>query len=129
MEKVLITLCGRAGSKGFRNKNLKMFDGLPLSYYSLAAAEGFIKQNPGVSVDICLNTDSPDLVKVVTEKYPEVHVIDRPEELCGDIVPKMKVFQHSLAEMERRKATQYDYLIDLDITSPLRQVNDVTGAY
>ena len=36
MEKVLITLCGRAGSKGFRNKNLKMFDGLPLSYYSLA---------------------------------------------------------------------------------------------
>ena len=129
MEKVLITLCGRAGSKGFRNKNLKMFDGLPLSYYSLAAAEGFIKQNPGVSVDICLNTDSPDLVKVVTEKYPEVHVIDRPEELCGDIVPKMKVFQHSLAEMERRKGTQYDYLIDLDITSPLRQVNDVTGAF
>ena len=70
MEKVLITLCGRAGSKGFRNKNLKMFDGLPLSHYSLAAAEGFIRQNPDVKVDICLNTDSPDLVKVVTEKYP-----------------------------------------------------------
>lgn len=129
MEKVLITLCGRAGSKGFRNKNLKMFDGLPLSYYSLAAAEGFIQQNPGLKVDICLNTDSPDLVKVVTEKYPEVQVIDRPEELCGDIVPKMKVFQHSLAEMERRGETRYDYLIDLDITSPLRQVQDVTGAY
>ena len=59
MEKVLITLCGRAGSKGFRNKNLKMFDGLPLTLDRVLAAEGFIKQNPGVSVDICLNTDSP----------------------------------------------------------------------
>lgn len=38
MEHVLITICGRAGSKGFKNKNLKIFDGLPLSHYSLAAA-------------------------------------------------------------------------------------------
>ena len=30
MEHVLITICGRAGSKGFKNKNLKIFDGLPL---------------------------------------------------------------------------------------------------
>ena len=32
---VLISICGRAGSKGFKNKNLKIFDGHPLSYYSL----------------------------------------------------------------------------------------------
>ena len=69
-----------------------MFDGLPLSYYSLAAAEGFIKQNPGVSVDICLNTDSPDLVKVVTEKYPEVNnegANDFIEWICSDEVQEL----------------------------------------
>ena len=32
MEHVLVTICGRAGSKGFKNKNLKIFDGLPLSH-------------------------------------------------------------------------------------------------
>ena len=38
-KRVLITICGRAGRKGFKNKNLKIFDGFPLSYYSLSAAE------------------------------------------------------------------------------------------
>ena len=36
MKKLLITICGRAGSKGFKNKNLKTFCGRPLVYYSLA---------------------------------------------------------------------------------------------
>ena len=57
MENVLITICGRAGSKGFKNKNLKIFDGLPLSHYSLAAAELFIGQHPELHVDLCLNAE------------------------------------------------------------------------
>ena len=41
MNRLLITICGRAGSKGFKNKNLKTFCGHPLVYYSLSAAELF----------------------------------------------------------------------------------------
>ena len=129
MEHVLITICGRAGSKGFKNKNLKIFDGLPLSHYSLAAAKLFEQQNPQLCVDICLNTDSELLINTVVEKYPEVHVLRRPQELCGDVVPKMMVYQHSLREMERRMGQRYEHLIDLDITSPLRQAQDVSGTY
>ena len=33
----LFTVCGRAGSKGFKNKNLKSMLGVPLVYYNLAA--------------------------------------------------------------------------------------------
>ena len=117
MEHVLVTICGRAGSKGFKNKNLKIFDGLPLSHYSLAAAKLFERQNPQLSVDICLNTDSELLINTVVEKYPEVSVLRRPQELCGDVVPKMMVYQHSLREMERRMGQRYAHLIDLDITS------------
>lgn len=127
-QNVLITICGRAGSKGFRNKNLKIFDGLPLSHYSLAAAELFRRQRPDLDVDVCLNTDSDLLIETVASKYPEVSVVERPAELCGDVVPKMRVFQHSLRVMEERTGKQYDTLIDLDITSPLRRVNDVAGA-
>lgn len=129
MKNVLITICGRAGSKGFKNKNLKIFDGHPLSYYSLAAALLFVQQHPELHVDLCLNTDSDLLIDVVTKAYPEVKVLERPEELCGDVVPKMCVYQHSLREMERRTGQRYDHLIDLDITSPLRRVQDVDGAY
>ena len=128
-KRVLITICGRAGSKGFKNKNLKIFDGYPLSYYSLSAAELFIRSRPDLAVDVCLNTDSGLLIDVITKKYPEVTVLTRPEELCGDIVPKMPVYQYSLRQMEQKKGYEYDTLIDLDITSPLRQTGDIEGAY
>ena len=61
MNRLLITICGRAGSKGFKNKNLKTFCGHPLVYYSLSAAELFIKKHPELHIDIALNTDSPEL--------------------------------------------------------------------
>lgn len=129
MKKVLITVCGRAGSKGFKNKNLKIFCGQPLVYYTLAAAKLFAAQRPDLAVDVALNTDSAMLVDIVAQKYPEIRHIERPEELCGDTVPKMAVFQQTLAEMEKLRGEQYDYLIDLDITSPLRRAEDVKGAF
>ena len=128
-KRVLLTICGRAGSKGFRNKNLKTFNGYPLAHYSLSAAMLFIESRPDVAVDICVNTDSEPLARLISGKYPEVTVLPRPEELCGDVVPKMAVYQQSLREMERQKRRRYDYLIDLDITSPLRQVQEVAGAF
>lgn len=129
MKRVLITVCGRAGSKGFRNKNLKVFCGEPLVYYTLSAAGMFCSQRPDLGVDVALNTDSPELRELVAARYPEVVSIPRPEELCGDTVPKMAVFQQTLAEMERRTGVPYDYLIDLDITSPIRRAQDVAGVF
>ena len=129
MKKVLLTICGRAGSKGFRNKNLKIFLDQPLVYYTLASAFDFKERVKDAQVDICLNTDSQELIDIVGAKYPEVWIIPRPEELCGDIAPKMQVFQQSLSYMERTQRVFYDYLVDLDITSPLRQIDDVLGAY
>ena len=67
MKRLLITICGRAGSKGFKNKNLKNFCGKPLVYYSLSAAELFIKKHPELEIDVALNTDSEDLARLVAE--------------------------------------------------------------
>lgn len=128
MKHVLITVCGRAGSKGFANKNLKNFCGRPLVYYTLSAAQLFCAQRPDLAVDLCLNTDSEHLAALVQRAYPEVELLRRPAELGGDTVPKMAVFQHSLATMEQRRDVRYDMLIDMDITSPLRQSEDLAGA-
>lgn len=129
MKRVLITICGRAGSKGFRNKNLKTFCEKPLVYYTLSAAFLFKATRPDVAVDVCLNTDSELLVELVKAKYPEVTYIPRQADLCGDTVPKMAVFQNSLAEMEKKTGRRYDYVMDLDITSPLRTEKDVENAF
>ena len=110
MKRLLITICGRAGSKGFKNKNLKNFCGKPLVYYSLSAAELFIKNHPELEVDIALNTD-------------------RGAELGGDRVPKVEVYKDSFARMEARTGKPYDAMIDLDITSPLRTEQDIENAF
>lgn len=128
MKKLLITICGRAGSKGFANKNLKTFCGKPLVYYTLSAAGLFAAAHPEVQVDIALNTDSQYLADLVAAKYPEVVFLPRGEALGGDTVPKMAVFQDSLARMEERNG-RYDYVMDLDITSPLRTAADVENAF
>lgn len=127
-KRVLVTVCGRAGSKGFRNKNLKTFCGRPLVYYTLSAAELFQQARPDLAVDICLNTDSTELAQLVEAKYPEVVFLPRGESLSGDTVPKMAVFQDSLARMEKKTGEKYAYLVDMDITSPLRKSGDVAGA-
>ena len=70
MKRLLITICGRAGSKGFKNKNLKNFCGKPLVYYSLSAAELFIKKHPELEIDVALNTDSEDLARLRSSTCP-----------------------------------------------------------
>ena len=129
MERLLITICGRAGSKGFKNKNLKTFCGHPLVYYSLSAAELFLKSRPDLHADLALNTDSPELAALVAEKYPEVVFLPRGAELGGDRVPKMAVYQDSLRRMEQQTGAPYTALMDLDITSPLRTAADVANAF
>jgi CMP-N,N'-diacetyllegionaminic acid synthase len=130
MNNILITICGRAGSKGFKNKNLKTFLGTPLVYYTVAIAEDFKNRLASeCNTTICLNTDSRDLQVLVSKKYKDVEIIDRISDLGGDKVPKMAVWHNSLDIIENRNNTKFDYVIDLDITSPLRQIDDVVNAY
>lgn len=129
MKNILITICGRAGSKGCKNKNLKDFLGKPLVYYTLSAAFDFKNRVQNASVDICLNTDSPDLWTIVSNKYPEVVYIDRNKQLGEDKVPKAAVWHNCIDVLEAKFNKKYDYMIDLDITSPLRQKDDILNAY
>lgn len=130
MKNILITICGRAGSKGFKNKNLKTFLGTPLVYYTVALAEDFKERlYMECNTTICLNTDSKDLQRIVSEKYHNITIIDRSPELGGDKIAKMAVWHNSLDIMEAMLNIKYDYVIDLDITSPLRQIDDVVNAY
>lgn len=128
---ILFTICGRAGSKGFKNKNLKSFLGIPLVYYSVAAIALYIKSDSAKenNIDVVLNTDSEDLIGIVTEqKELQIQVIRRESSLGGDAVPKVSVIKDCLLKMEEHNKKNYDIVVDLDITSPLRTVQDIENA-
>ncbi|HVI42365.1 MAG TPA: acylneuraminate cytidylyltransferase family protein [Anaerovoracaceae bacterium] len=123
---ILITICGRAGSKGLRNKNIREFLGKPLIHYTIVAAYLFRGRRSGDLVDICVNSDSDELLSIAG-KY-DVIGIERPEELAQDASPKVPAIRYSLEYMEERLSRQYDFVIDLDITSPLRKTTDIENA-
>ena len=123
---ILFTICGRAGSKGIRNKNIRDFLGKPLPLYTLSAIQLYAERNPDFNIDVALNTDSEQLVEIVSESgmYP-VNVIQRKQKLAGDYVAKTEVILDTLLSMEQCKGKKYDMLVDLDLTSPLRTVDNI----
>lgn len=124
--RILFTICGRAGSKGIKNKNIRDFVGKPLPYYTLSAIDLFVKRNPDISYDIVINSDSDILLKMMKENpMLPVDTIERDASLAGDTIGKIDVIRNCIDTMEQRKSTNYDVVVDLDITSPLRRVKDL----
>lgn len=125
--RILFTICGRAGSKGIKNKNLRDFVGKPLMYYSISAIDLFLKRTElDVEADIVINSDSKELLSMgMRNGMRALDTIERSEELAGDTIGKVAVIQDCLIKMEKKKGYNYDAVIDLDITSPLRKVQDL----
>lgn len=124
--KILFTICGRAGSKGIKNKNLRLFCGKYLAHYTISAIDLYLKRHPEIQYDIVVNSDSHELLNLVSENgLREVRKIERDESLAGDLIGKIAVINDCLAKMEKQLDCHYDMVVDLDITSPLRTVNDL----
>lgn len=123
---ILFTICGRAGSKGFKNKNLKEMNGVPLVYYTIAVIRKFIERHKGDNISVALNTDSAELQETVRHQHilEGIEIVDRKPELAGDRVAKVDVIRDTFLILKER-GHLFDIVIDLDITSPLRTVADV----
>lgn len=127
----LFTICGRAGSKGLANKNVSTFCGLPLVYYTLSAIALTAKQleQEGNPYKVALNTDSDQLAELVNSQHElEILHINRESCLAGDHVPKVTVIENTLVRAEKYWGCTFDYVIDLDITSPMRTCADILKA-
>ncbi len=127
---ILFTLCGRAGSKGVRGKNARDFLDIPLVWYSMADIVLYMERYlANDHIDIVLNTDSEDLKKLVQQvKEIDVTYLPREASLGGDKVPKVAVILDCLNRAETHFQIQYDMVVDLDITSPLRSVQGIRNA-
>ena len=126
---LLFTLCARAGSKGVKSKNSRIFMGYPLVYYTLSAYESFkSKYGSGYNhIDLALNTDSAQVLEQCRNAKTAFEYISREQILGGDKVAKADVIRDTLQKMECRTKKKYEVISDLDLTSPLRTVDDING--
>lgn len=124
--RILFTICGRAGSKGIKNKNLKNFIGYPLPYYTLAIIDLYSRKHSQHECVTVINTDSDDLVRLIkTYTNVKAYVVDRPSKLAEDNAPKVPVIEYSYTKIKEMLNVEFDMIVDLDLTSPLRTLNDL----
>ena len=124
--KILFTICGRAGSKGIKNKNLRKFCGKYLAHFTVSTIDLYLIRHPEIDADIVVNSDSNELLElVVNNGLRKIDRIVRDENLAGDTIGKISVINDCLEKMESRCQVKYDMVVDLDITSPLRTVQDL----
>lgn len=123
--KILITLCARGGSKGIPGKNIRMINGAPLISYSINHARQFASIFAG---DITLSTDSTE-IKEVSSQYGIQTDYVRPGYLSTDNAGKVETIAHVLAYEEQQRKQAYDFVLDLDVSSPLRNIADLIDAF
>lgn len=120
--KRLCTICARSGSKGVKDKNIRILLDKPLIAYSILQA-----QATGLFDEIVVSSDSEKILSIAKD-WGVQYLIKRPEELASDEIGKIPAIVHCVLEMEKRTQKQYDLIIDLDVTSPLRDISDIKGA-
>ena len=123
---ILITICARGGSKGIPGKNIKMLNDKPLIGYTIDIAKRFQKKHS--NVEIALSTDSDAIIKVAEECGLHSDY-KRPEALGGDTVGKIDAIKDIVLYTENAKGIRYDYVLDMDVTSPLRTLEDLEEAF
>ncbi len=122
---ILITICARGGSKGIPGKNIKILGGKPLIAYTIDTANK-VKEKY-TSTAVALSTDSEE-IKNVAAKYGLKTSYTRPDRLAGDNVGKIDAIQDVLFFHEKLHNMKYDYVLDMDVTSPLRNLEDIEKA-
>ncbi|MBF0444860.1 MAG: acylneuraminate cytidylyltransferase family protein [Magnetococcales bacterium] len=115
---VLGIIPARGGSKGLPGKNILDLAGKPMIAWTIEAAHesNFIDR-------LILSSDDEKIVEVAKEWGCEVPFV-RPASLAGDEATSIDVALHALDSVPQ----QYDYIVWLQPTAPLRLAEDIDMA-
>lgn len=122
---ILITVCARGGSKGIPGKNIKPIAGKPLINYSLDVAKSLAEKH---NAKIAVSTDDIAIKKAAEDCGIKTDYV-RPDFLATDSAGKIDTIRDLLFYEESLVDFKYDYVLDLDVTSPLRTLKDLEQAF
>ena len=113
----------RSGSQGLKGKNIKLINGKPLMYFTIKQA---IKSK--IFDSIVVSTDSKKML-VRAKSFGAEGWFIRPKRLASNTCSKIPAIKHALKEAEKFYNKKFKFIVDLDVTSPLRRVEDIVSAY
>lgn len=116
----IISICARGGSTGLPGKNIRPLLGKPLLAWTIEQARA-----SGLADRVLVSTDSEEIAAVARDFGAEVPFL-RPAALATASAAKLPVIQHLVAWVEAESGP-VGRVIDLDPTSPLRDVADIHG--
>ena len=119
--RTLVIIPARGGSKGIPRKNIKLFNGKPLIYYTIDCARAICPDE-----EICVSTDDAEIISVVEQYSLKVPFV-RPAELATDTAGTYEVLLHAL-DFYEKKDVHYDIVVLLQNTSPFRTPQQVKEA-
>lgn len=118
----LAIIPARGGSKGLPGKNIKELCGKPLIAWSIEAG---LKSK--YIDEVMVTTDSQDIADIA-KKYGANVPFLRPDYLANDIATSFDVIKHTIDFYKNEFKREFDYIILLEPTSPLREVSDIDNA-
>ena len=118
MTNVVTIIPARGGSKNIKNKNLKIFNGKPLIYWTILQAKKTKHCNK-----IYVSSDDEKILNYA--KKLECIAIKRPKTLSSDNSSSEEAIKHTINNI---KDTKIDYIVFLQCTSPLRSASDIDNA-
>ena len=120
MKKNYAFIFARGGSKELKNKNIKLFNGKPLIYYSINLAKKSKKIKK-----IFVSSDDKKILEI-SRKYGAQTIL-RPKSLSKDNSSELNAWKHAINYV-KEKGENFDNFISLPCTSPLRNLKDINKA-
>jgi CMP-N,N'-diacetyllegionaminic acid synthase len=119
---IVCVIGARGGSKGLAGKNIRPLLGKPLIAWSIEQALACAE-----ITRVVVSTDSEAIAEVARAYGAEVPFMRR-DDLANDTAGKWGVWRHALDACELHFGEPIDLYVDLDCTSPLREVEDIRRA-
>ena len=108
----------RGGSKGLPGKNIRLLGGIPLLAHGIRLAQKLDQVER-----IFVSTDDASIAAIAKEFGAEV--IARPAELATDTASEWMAWRHAINYVRETLGLDFDVLLSLPATSPLRNEDDV----
>ncbi len=118
---ILAIIPARSGSKGIKDKNIKILNKKPMIAYTIEAA---IHSN--AFKDVIVSTDSQEYANISKDYGAQVPFI-RPRYLSTDLTTTEDVIIHTIDQL-KKMGNEYDYFMVLQPTSPLRDSKDISNS-
>lgn len=117
MNKVTALVPMKHHSQRVPRKNFRKIGGKPLFHHILSTLEDV----PGVD-EIVVDTDSPVIKQGLSTHFPQVSILDRPENLCGDEVSMNRILAYDLSKLDG------EFFLQTHSTNPLLQRKTIEQA-